>query len=143
MTDQTHQPSQSTPQQDQTPVQEQTQQTQIVQEQAPTQQPEPEPQRPVETLRDGGIKASVWRNEGENGPYYATSISRTYTDQEGNARDTNSFIGTDLLKVGEIARSAYERTREMRREEFVAQRLDQAQTQQQSRNRNRSQKPQR
>ncbi len=143
MTDQTNQPPQSTPQQSQTPVQDQAQQPQVSQEQAPTQQPEPEPQRPVETLRDGAIKASVWRNEGENGPYYATSISRTYTHQEGNARDTNSFIGTDLLKVGEIARSAYERTREMRREEFVAQRQDQAQTQQHSRNRNRGQKPQR
>jgi len=131
MTDQTNYQPQSNADQGQTQTQDQAQ----------TQQAEP--QRPVETLRDGAIKASVWRNEGENGPYYATSISRTYTDQEGNTRDTNSFIGTDLLKVGEIARSAYERTREMRREAFVAQRQDQAQTQQQSRNRNRGQKPQR
>ncbi len=133
MTDQTNQPPQSTQQQDQTPVQDQAQQPQTAPEQVQTQQPEL--QRPVETLRDGAIKASVWRNEGENGVYYATSISRTYTDQEGNARDTNSFIGTDLLKVGEIARSAYERTREMRREEFLAQRQDQAQSQSQDQSR--------
>ena len=78
----------------------------------------PESQRPVETLRDGSIKATIWRNEGENGPFYATSLSRTYTDADGNSRDTSSFIGTDLLKVAELARGAYERTREMRREEF-------------------------
>ncbi|ANK83160.1 MAG: hypothetical protein TEF_21935 [Rhizobiales bacterium NRL2] len=78
----------------------------------------PEPQRPAETLRDGSIKASIWRNEGEKGPFYTTSLSRTYTDAEGNSRDTSSFIGTDLLKVAELARGAYERTREMRREDF-------------------------
>jgi len=77
-----------------------------------------EPQRPAETLRDGSIKASIWRNEGENGPFYATSLSRTYTDADGNSRDTSSFIGTDLLKVAELARGAYERTREMRRDDF-------------------------
>jgi len=74
--------------------------------------------RPQETLRDGAIKASIWRNEGENGPYFATSLSRSYSDKDGNTRDTNSFVGTDLLKVAELARGAYERSREMRKEAF-------------------------
>lgn len=80
------------------------------------------PKRPADTLRDGAVKATIWPNEGDNGTYYATSLSRSYKDSEGNTRDTNSFVGTDLLKVAEIARGAYERTNELKREEFKQQR---------------------
>lgn len=80
------------------------------------------PERPTDTLRDGSLKASIWRNEGDKGPYYATEFARTYKDDEGNLRDSRSFIGGDLLKLSELARKAYERTAELRREEFRKQR---------------------
>ena len=35
---------------------------------------------PVETLRDGNLKATIWRNFGENGTFYSVEISRTYKD---------------------------------------------------------------
>lgn len=76
------------------------------------------PNRPAATLRDGAVKATIWPNQGENGLYFATSISRSYTDADGDTRDTNSFVGTDLLKVAELARGAYERTNELKRAEF-------------------------
>lgn len=71
---------------------------------------------PVETLRDGNLKAALWVNEGDNGPFITTTISRTYTDQKGEVRDTNGFTGTDLLRVAELARAAYSRSGELRRE---------------------------
>lgn len=101
-----------------------------------TQASQTEQHRPADTLRDGAIKASIWRNEGDNGPYYATNLSRTYTDQDGNRQDSNSFIGTDLLKVAELARGAYERTNEMRRAEFMEQRKSQGRSER-SQNKNR------
>lgn len=82
-----------------------------------------EPQnQPEAVLRDGNFKASIWRNEGDNGAFRSTTFARTYEDREGNLRDTHSFAGTDLLKVAELARGAYARSNEMRRAEFKEQR---------------------
>lgn len=72
---------------------------------------------PRDVLRDGNLKASIWRNDGDNGPYYATSLSRSYKDRNGELRDTHSFAGPDLLRVSELARKAYERTQELRRDD--------------------------
>lgn len=47
--------------------------------------------KPVETIRDGAIKASIWKNEGEKGPFYSVKITRTYTDDAGNYHDSDSF----------------------------------------------------
>lgn len=76
-----------------------------------------EPREPAEVIRDGNLKASIWRNEGEKGAFYATTFARTYRDDEGQYRDSGSFIASDLLKLSELARSAYTRTNALRREE--------------------------
>ncbi|MEE4208959.1 MAG: hypothetical protein V2I43_06815 [Parvularcula sp.] len=77
-------------------------------------------QKPEDTIRDGNIKASIWRNEGEKGPYFATTITRTYRDAAGNYQETASLVGTDLLRASELARSAYNRSRELMTEEREA-----------------------
>ena len=77
-----------------------------------------ETNRPADVLRDGNLKASIWRNEGENGVTYATTIARTYRLEEGSYRESNSFAGTELLRVSELARKAYDRTNELRREDY-------------------------
>lgn len=70
---------------------------------------------PEDTLRDGSLKASIWRNEGDKGAYYTTTFARTYEDREGNLKDSHSFSSNDLLRVGELARQAHHRTGELRR----------------------------
>lgn len=77
----------------------------------------PAPSQPADVLRDGNLKASIWRNEADKGPFFATTFARTYRDTDGNARDTHSFVGSDLLKLSELARAAYTRSSELRREE--------------------------
>ena len=72
--------------------------------------------RPLDTLRDGNIKATIWGNEGEKGIFPSTQLAKTYTDRDGNLQDTHSFSGTDLLRVAEMARTAYHRENELRRE---------------------------
>ena len=74
--------------------------------------------RPVDVLPDGKLKASIWRNESDKGPYYATELSRTYKDADGNLRNAHTFADGDLLKVSELARKAYDRSKELRREDF-------------------------
>ncbi|KCZ89727.1 hypothetical protein [Hyphomonas jannaschiana] len=71
---------------------------------------------PVETLRDGPLKASIFRNEGENGPFFITVLSKTYKDERGELRDTNAFSAGDLLPVSELGRQAHHRVNELRRE---------------------------
>ena len=76
-----------------------------------------EAREPAEVIRDGFLKASIWRNESEKGSYYATTFARTYRDEQGNYRDSHSYVGTDLLKLSELARAAYGRTNDLRRED--------------------------
>tara|TARA_R110000787_G_scaffold16622_17_gene50538 strand:+ start:36217 stop:36528 length:312 start_codon:yes stop_codon:yes gene_type:complete len=78
--------------------------------------------RPADVVPDGNLKASIWRNEGDKGAYYATEIARTYKDADGKLQDTHTFVGADLLRISELARKAYDRTTELRREEFRQQR---------------------
>tara|TARA_R100000789_G_scaffold17692_1_gene20712 strand:- start:600 stop:896 length:297 start_codon:yes stop_codon:yes gene_type:complete len=88
---------------------------------------------PIDEIPDGNLKASIWRNEGEKGPYYATEITRTYKDADGNLRDAHTFIGADLLKVSELPRKSYERTNELRREDFQERRSTEPQQRERSR----------
>lgn len=67
-------------------------------------------QRPAETLRDGAIKAAIWKNESEKGDFFAVTFSRTYKDSDGNLQDTESFSGTQLLLLARLADQAYNRT---------------------------------
>ncbi|MBK6895476.1 MAG: hypothetical protein IPH06_12945 [Alphaproteobacteria bacterium] len=91
--------------------------------QAPAQEaakaPQPESNRPEDVLRDGNIKATIWKNERENGPAFSTVFSRTWQDDEGAYRDSHSFSGTELLRVSELARDAYTRTNALRQEHRV------------------------
>jgi cell wall assembly regulator SMI1 len=74
--------------------------------------------RPVDVIRDGNLKASIWRNEGENSVSFATTIARTYKTEDGAYRESNSFTGTELLRVSELARKAYDRTNDLRRDDY-------------------------
>jgi len=65
---------------------------------------------PVEVIRDGAIKASIWSNATETGSRFLTvTFSRTYTKDDETA-SSGSFIGRDLLVVSELARQAYNYT---------------------------------
>jgi hypothetical protein len=72
--------------------------------------------RPVETLRDGAIKAAIWRNESENGDFFAVTFARTYKDGEGELRDTDSYSGAQLLRLARLAEKAYDRAAKLTKE---------------------------
>ena len=81
-----------------------------------TKAPQQEVNKPEDVLRDGNIKATIWKNERENGPSYNTTFARTWQDEDGAFHDSQSFSGTELLRVSELARGAYARTNELRHE---------------------------
>lgn len=81
---------------------------------------ENEKKLPAETLRDGAIKATIWKNEGEKGPWYSVEISRTYKKPDSEEfSDSNSYSGADLLKVSQLALKAYEHINELKKADAV------------------------
>jgi hypothetical protein len=80
--------------------------------------------RPIEIIRDGALKATIWENEGENGLMYSTTLARTYHANDGSLKDAHSFSGSELLRVAELARQAYAAINAIRRDH--AQALDPA-----------------
>lgn len=84
------------------------------------------PNRPAETLREGALKAAIWRNVSERGAYHSVTLARTYKDQDGNLHDTSSFRAQDMLGLSELARRAHHHTHDLDRETFKDQRRAQA-----------------
>ena len=63
--------------------------------------------KPIDTLRDGSLKATIWKNPSEKGSFYSVDISRTYKQDEV-FKDSHSFSGTELLRIARLANIAYD-----------------------------------
>ena len=70
--------------------------------------------KPIDTLRDGNIKATIWKNLGEKGNFFTVTFTRTYKDEGDNYQDSDSFSGSQLLRVAHLATRAYDRISELR-----------------------------
>ena len=54
--------------------------------------------KPVHKLRDGAIEISIWKNEGEKGPWYSVTHRRSY--KQGDAwKEADSYAADDLLRL--------------------------------------------
>ena len=63
--------------------------------------------QPAFKLRDGLISATIWENPSENGIFHSINIVRSYTDGNGEWKETTSFSGSDLLKAANLLQRAY------------------------------------
>ena len=64
--------------------------------------------KPANRLRCGNIKATIWQNSSENGPFFATTFSRPFKDHTGTWRNSSSFGLHDLEALMNVAREAKE-----------------------------------
>ena len=64
--------------------------------------------RPATTLRCGNIKATIWQNVSEKGPFFATTFSRPFKDQSGAWRNGTSLGLNDLDALMNVAFEAKE-----------------------------------
>jgi hypothetical protein len=64
--------------------------------------------KPANTLRCDNIKATIWQNVSEKGPFFATIFSRPFKDQSGVWRNSTSFGLNDLEALVTVAREAKE-----------------------------------
>ena len=63
---------------------------------------------PVFSVRHRALKAAVWRNETASGPFFNTTVTRSYKDKEADAwKETTSLGFDDLLIVAELLRSCW------------------------------------
>ena len=64
--------------------------------------------KPANTLRCGSIKATIWQNVSEKGPFFATTFSRPFKDQSWAWRNGTSFGLNDLEALITVAYDAKE-----------------------------------
>ena len=70
--------------------------------------------RPLETLRDGSLKASIWENQREDHAAHNVQFRKGYRDQDGQYRDTDNFSSGDLLRLLRLAEQSYDRIKAIR-----------------------------
>ncbi|MEM9374644.1 MAG: hypothetical protein AAGA72_00380 [Pseudomonadota bacterium] len=72
--------------------------------------------KPIEKLKDGLLCATIWMNANDEGKVrYSITLARNY-QIDGDWKETNSFSPTELLKVSVLAKAAYSRIGELRRQ---------------------------
>ena len=64
--------------------------------------------QPIDTIRDGSLKATIWKRFGEKGTFYTVELSRTYTDEQGKYHDSHSYSGSEPLRIARLANIAYD-----------------------------------
>ena len=52
------------------------------------------------------IKASIWKNEGMNGPFYNVTVARSYKDRDGVWKNSESFGLADLDALVAVTQQA-------------------------------------
>ena len=72
--------------------------------------------QPIDTIRDGALKATIWKNDSEKGSFYSVDISRTYKVGE-TFKDSYSFSGSEPLQVARLANIAYDEIAELRKKD--------------------------
>jgi hypothetical protein len=74
------------------------------------------------------ITATIWLNENGGKSYYSATIERSYKDEVGKWKNTNTFNASDLLVVAKIADMAHTEIEKRKASDREAQRSEQPQT---------------
>lgn len=64
---------------------------------------------PVAHEREGRLKAAIWQQHGSNGVFYNVTIERTYEDEAGNLRSSDSLSKNDLYRLPRLVDKAISR----------------------------------
>ena len=67
-----------------------------------------ETNQPAQHLRDGKLKATIWRNRTEKGNRYSVQLNRIFEDKNGLLKNSDSFSGSELLRISRLAQIAYD-----------------------------------
>ena len=71
-------------------------------------------QKPVAEVKVGAVSGTIWRNEGQTGPYYTITVTRFYKDPKTDSwKRTKSLRPKDMPSVGELANQVTEKIAEL------------------------------
>jgi hypothetical protein len=62
--------------------------------------------KPVEKFRDGAIEVAIWRNEGDKGPWFSVTSSRSYKQGE-EWKQSENFGKDDILPLRKLLDQAH------------------------------------
>jgi hypothetical protein len=63
---------------------------------------------PAHKIRCGGTVATIWENDGENGPWHNTTVVRSYRVEETEEfEETNSYSEAQLLELAACAQLSH------------------------------------
>jgi hypothetical protein len=75
--------------------------------------------KPAHKIRDGALSVTIWRNDGDKGPFYSITPSRSYKQGE-EWRESDSLNADDCLAMAELLREAHAWIRMQRRADAKA-----------------------
>lgn len=58
---------------------------------------------PIHSIKIGRIRAAIWENESEKGPWHSVTFSRLYKDEADAWKDSTSFSRDDLPLLMKVA----------------------------------------
>ena len=61
---------------------------------------------PVHRIRHGGVEAAIWKNEGQNGPFFSVTFKRSYRTSEGDYKDSRAYTTRDLSALASAVMEA-------------------------------------
>ena len=67
---------------------------------------------PSAIIREGALKATIWKNNGPHGDFYKVTVTRTFK-QGDDFKETGSLTGAENLQASRLRLQAYERTLEL------------------------------
>jgi hypothetical protein len=71
--------------------------------------------KPVSKVSIYPISAAIWRNESQKGDaFYSVTFERSYKDESGNYKSSDSYSGTELLLLGKVADMAHTEIHKLR-----------------------------
>lgn len=70
------------------------------------------------------ITAAIWRNENEGRAFYSATFERSYRDDGGNWKSTNTFNAGDLLLLAKVADMAHTEIAKLRANDRQANETD-------------------
>ena len=69
--------------------------------------PEAAKQRPAGEIRYGRLRATIWKQESDKGPWYSVVLTRSYQDPQGDWHSSSSFGRDDLLLLAKLCDQAH------------------------------------
>ena len=66
-----------------------------------------EKNQPIYKIKSGAMAASIWRKDGNNGPWYQADVQRAYLGQDEKWHYTTSFSRDELPVVLVLLQMAY------------------------------------